>query len=397
MASKKVGSGSGSGSEKGVLASGAIALSTLCVHAGASPDPQTGAVIAPLCKSTTFAQSEPGKPIAEWDYSRAGNPTRDRLEVALSALEGAQYSVTFASGLAAENAVVSLLNAGDRVLVCDDVYGGTGRLFRTLHKDKDFDFIDLTDLASVEAYFADETITRSLKMIWIETPTNPLLKAIDVRAFAQLARKHSAITVVDNTFATPIFQQPLQQEADIVLHSTTKYMGGHSDIVGGAVMLNNDDLHDAIRYHQFAAGAIPSPTDCDLLHRSLKTLDVRMQRHQDNAQQLYQFLKQHEYIESAHYPGYSGMISFSLKGPYEGVKTFLAQLQLITLAESLGGVESLINHPARMTHASVPPSQREKLGIGDNLLRLSVGIESVNDLQKDLQQALDDCLSRFPS
>lgn len=372
-----------------------LSLSTLCVHAGAAPDGLTGAVIAPLYKSTTFSQSEPGKPIADWDYSRAGNPTRDRLEVALAALERAKYCITFASGLAAENAVVSLLKAGDRVLVCDDVYGGTGRLFRTLHQDKIFDFLDLTDDNAIKAFFADETIAQSVKMIWVETPTNPLLKEINIAPLLQWSKQYGVMIVVDNTFATPIYQQPLLQGADIVLHSTTKYMGGHSDILGGAVMLNCEKLHESLRYQQFAAGAVPSPSDCELLHRSLKTLDVRMQRHQENARQIFQFLQNHDYVAQVNYPGYSGMISFALKGPYDGVKYFLEKLCLFILAESLGGVESLINHPARMTHASVPSEQRKTLGIDDNLLRLSVGIESAADLQQDLQQALDACRSKF--
>jgi cystathionine beta-lyase/cystathionine gamma-synthase len=374
---------------------------TKAVHAGVRPDPQTGAVMTPIYQTSTYEQSEPGVHKG-WDYTRGGNPTRDALEAAFAGLEGAKYGLAFSSGLAAEQAIIqALLKPGDRVLVCDDVYGGTGRLFRKLFAkyNLDFVFLDMTNLASVK-----EAATAATKLIWVETPTNPTLKVIDISAMAAIAKGCGARLVVDNTFASPVFQHPLQLGADIVVHSTTKYIGGHSDLIGGAVMLSDEEAHAAIRFVQFAAGAVPSPLDSFMLLRSIKTLAIRMQQHQSNALQVAQFLAEHAKVAQVYYPGlsshpnhavakrqmdgFSGMMSFDLAGTYADVINFFKRLQLFVLAESLGGVESLANHPERMTHASVPEDLRRQLGIGPTLIRLSVGIESAQDLIDDLNQAL---------
>jgi cystathionine beta-lyase/cystathionine gamma-synthase len=350
--------------------------------------------------TSTFVQSAPGEHKG-FDYSRAGNPTRDAYETALAALEGARFGLAFASGLAAEQAIVQLLDPGARIVVCDDVYGGTGRLFRRLYAkyNLDFQFVDMRDAAALKA-----AVTPATKMIWIETPTNPMMKIIDVRAVSKLAKSVGAITVVDNTFSSPLFQQPLKLGADIVMHSTTKYIGGHSDMIGGAVMVSDAKLHEQLRFVQFAAGAVPSPFECFLLHRSVKTLGVRMRQHELNAMAVAEFLTSHKRVKKVYYPGlksdpghalakeqmsgFSGMVSFDHTGSYEDVVSFLQKLTIFSLAESLGGVESLVNHPEKMTHASVPEELRKKLGIGPQLVRLSVGIESADDLIADLKQAL---------
>ena len=375
---------------------------TLAVHNGYHPDPLTGAVMPPIVQSSTFAQKEPGVHQG-FDYSRADNPTRKILETALAALEGCPYALAFASGLAAEQAIIQTLPEPTEVLVSDDVYGGTGRLFRRLFEKYGFvfKFIDMGNLDNVRSALSSKT-----GLIWLETPSNPLLKVIDIAAIATLAKsagKHCKV-VVDNTFASPIFQKPLALGADIVIHSTTKYIGGHSDLIGGALMCKDKDTYEALKFVQFAAGAVPSPMECFLLHRSIKTLALRMQKHESNAQEIVSFLLGHPKIERVFYPGlkehynhaiakkqmsgYSGMLSFAWKGSYDTVLTMLARLKLFTLAESLGGVESLINHPERMTHASVPEAQRRLLGIGPNLLRISAGIESSTDLIEDLKQAM---------
>jgi cystathionine beta-lyase/cystathionine gamma-synthase len=373
---------------------------TAAVHAGAHPEPQTGAIMTPIFMTSTFVQSAPGEHKG-FDYSRAGNPTRDAYETALAALEGARFGLAFASGLAAEQAIVQLLDPGARIVVCDDVYGGTGRLFRRLYAkyNLDFQFVDMRDAAALKA-----AVTPATKMIWIETPTNPMMKIIDVRAVSKLAKSVGAITVVDNTFSSPLFQQPLKLGADIVMHSTTKYIGGHSDMIGGAVMVSDAKLHEQLRFVQFAAGAVPSPFECFLLHRSVKTLGVRMRQHELNAMAVAEFLTSHKRVKKVYYPGlksdpghalakeqmsgFSGMVSFDHTGSYEDVVSFLQKLTIFSLAESLGGVESLVNHPEKMTHASVPEELRKKLGIGPQLVRLSVGIESADDLIADLKQAL---------
>lgn len=375
---------------------------TTAVHAGAHREKVTGAVMPPIFMTSTFAQEAPGEHKG-YDYSRAGNPSRDGYEQALAALEGAKHGLAFSSGLAAEQAVVQLLSPGARVIVCDDVYGGTGRLFRRLYAkyNIDFQFVDMTNIAEVKKA-AD---AGSVDLIWVETPTNPTMKIIDIRAMSKIAAEKKAILVVDNTFATPIFQSPLKLGADIVVHSTTKYIGGHSDLIGGALMVSNDKLHEQLRFTQFAAGAVQSPFDSFLLHRSVKTLAIRMAQHEKNAMQVAEFLASHKKVRKTYYPGlksdpghglaseqmngFSGMVSFDHAGNYDDVVRFLKNLKVYTLAESLGGVESLVNHPEKMTHASVPEELRRKLGIGPTLIRLSCGIESADDLISDLKQALE--------
>lgn len=356
--------------------------------------------MAPIFTTSTYAQSEPGQHKG-YDYSRADNPTRQAYEEALAALEGAQHGLSFASGLAAVQAVIQILPPGSRILVCDDVYGGTGRLFRRLFAryNFDFQFVDMADPSAVSEAANSET-----KLVWVETPTNPMMKIIDIKAMAKVARQCGAFLVVDNTFASPIFQNPLELGADIVLHSTTKYIGGHSDLIGGALMTSNSELFEQLKFVQFAGGAVPSPFDAYLLHRSLKSLAVRMFQHQKNGIAVAEFLRSHKRVKRVLFPGlkdhpnhavaaeqmrgYSGMLSFDLDGTYADVVAFLQKLKIFALAESLGGVESLVNHPEKMTHASVPEEMRRKLGISSTLIRLSCGIEDSDDLITDLEQAL---------
>jgi cystathionine gamma-lyase len=385
---------------KNSTAQGTHGIETICVHAGVEPEPTTGAIMTPIFQTSTYVQSAPGEHKG-YDYSRGGNPTRTALESALAALETARHGISFASGLAAVHAVAQLLNPGDHVLVCDDVYGGTGRLFRRLFAKYGihFDFVDMRQPADLKPLFQAKT-----RLVWIETPTNPLLRIVDVRAVADLARAHGALTVVDNTFASPVFQQPLAMGADISLHSTTKYIGGHSDLVGGALMTNDDALAEQLRFIQFAGGAVNAPQECFILLRSIKTLALRMQRHHENACQVAEALSRHAAFSEVIFPGleshpqhalaraqmsgYSGMVSVRLKGGFDDVKRFVSRLKVFSLAESLGGVESLVNHPETMTHASVPPDHRKKIGIDSGLLRFSVGIETAQDLINDIQQAL---------
>ncbi len=373
---------------------------SIAVHAGTTPDERTGAIMNPIFQTSTFVQESPGVHRG-WDYSRAGNPTRDGLETALAALEGARYGLSFSSGLAAEQALIQILNPPARVVVADDVYGGTGRLFRTYFAKYgiQFDFVDLSDLK-----VAQSSLSQGADLVWIETPSNPMMKIIDIAAVCDVSKKHGATTVVDNTFASPVFQSPLQLGADLVLHSATKYLGGHSDLIGGAIMTSSDDLFQKIHHVQFAGGAVPAPFESFLLHRSLKTLHVRMQRHASNALRVADFLADHPKVEQIFFPGhvshpqhalaskqmsgFSGMISLRLRGNYDSTVAIIQKLRLFQLAESLGGVESLVNHPERMTHASVPEELRKKLGIGPNLIRLSVGIEDPQDLIDDLDHAL---------
>ena len=374
---------------------------TLTVHPGTSPESLTGAIMTPIFQTSTFVQESPGVHKG-YDYSRADNPTREKLERAFAMLEKARYGLAFSSGLAAEQAIMQILEPGTTVLVCEDVYGGTGRLFRRLFAKYGFDFrfIDMRNLEEVKKNIKGNNTS----MIWAETPTNPTLRIVDLKGVAQIAKENNALFVVDNTFSSPLFQSPLQLGADIVVHSTTKYIGGHSDIIGGSLMLNNSELFEKLKFVQFAAGAVPAPLECFLLLRSIMTLGVRMEQHERNAIQVAHFLQQHKNISNVYFPGlkshpqhdlarsqmtgFSGMVSFDLKGDYQNVLTFLKKLKVFALAESLGGVESLINHPEKMTHASVPPDLRIKLGINSNLLRLSVGIESATDLISDLEQAL---------
>ena len=385
----------------------AVRPATSCVHAGVEPEPLTGAVMTPIFQTSTYAQEAPGHHKG-YDYSRGGNPTRDALEKSLAALEGARHAVSFASGLTAVQAIIHGLSPGDHVLVCDDVYGGTGRLFRRLYQKFgiSFDFVPMQDVADIAT-----SIKSNTRLIWIETPTNPLLRLVPVAELCGLARSRGITTVVDNTFASPIFQRPLDLGADIVLHSATKYLGGHSDLIGGAIMTNDATWHESIKFFQFAAGGVNSPLECFLLLRSIKTLDVRMRRHNDNALYLAAALQRMAedrslggLVREVIYPGlpshpqhalalkqmtgFSGIISLRLNRDMAGITRVLQRLRIFTLAESLGGVESLVNHPETMTHASVPPDHRVKLGISHDLLRLSVGVEDPEDLLGDLRQAL---------
>ncbi len=374
--------------------------STTCVHAGVAPDPVHGAIMTPIFQTSTYVQPAPGQPIS-YDYSRGGNPTREALEGSLAGIEGAKHAISFGSGLAAVQAVVQLARPGDHVLVCDDVYGGTGRLFRRLYADYGIEF-EFKDLAGTQ----DEikaAIKPNTRFVWIESPTNPLLKVLDIEMIADVAHQAGAKLIVDNTFASPIFQSPLKLGADIVMHSLTKYIGGHSDIIGGALMLNDDELEEKLRFIQFAAGAVNAPLDCFLLLRSIKTLAIRMEAHQRNAFKVAEALQSMEQFNEVIYPGlskhpqydiakkqmsgFSGMVSVRLNGDFQQVTRFMQSLKVFSLAESLGGVESLANHPETMTHASVPPALREQLGISANLVRLSVGIENAQDLIDDLKQA----------
>jgi cystathionine beta-lyase/cystathionine gamma-synthase len=374
---------------------------TIAVHAAAEPEQITGAIMTPIFMTSTYVQSAPGVHKG-YDYSRADNPTRDAQQRALAEIErGSKYALAFASGLAAEQAIIQLLDPGARVLVCDDVYGGTGRLFRRLFSKYgiDFQFVDMYDAKAVS-----EAATPATKLIWVETPTNPTMKVIDIKAMSDLAHKLGALLVVDNTFASPIFQSPILLGADIVVHSSTKYIGGHSDMIGGAVMTASKDLYEQLKFVQFAAGSVPSPFESFLFLRSIKTLAIRMEQHAVNAMAVAEFLEKHPKVKRVYYPGlkchpqhqlaakqmsgFSGMLSFDLNGTFDDVVKFTERLKVFALAESLGGVESLINHPEKMTHASVPEDLRRKLGIGPTLLRLSVGIEHSSDLIDDLKQAL---------
>lgn len=373
---------------------------TLCVHAGVKAEPMTGAIMTPIFQTSTYVQQSPGEHKG-YDYSRAGNPTRTVLEEALAALEGAKHALSFSSGLAAEQAIIQMLEPGSHILVCDDAYGGTGRLFRRIYAkyNLEFEFVDMRDVAALASKFKSNT-----KLVWIETPTNPLLRIVDLEALCKLARSKGAWSVVDNTFASPIFQSPLSLGADMVLHSTTKYLGGHSDLIGGAVMTSNDEIAEQVKFLQFAGGAVNAPFECFLLLRSLKTLAIRMERHNSNALKVARALEKSSAFSEVIFPGleshpshalakkqmsgFAGMLSLRVKGgDLEKVKKFVSRLKIFALAESLGGVESLINHPELMTHASVPPELRQKLGITTDLLRLSVGIENAEDLIADLNNA----------
>ena len=374
-------------------------FSTKAIHVGQEADPATGATIVPIYQTSTYTQARVGEHKG-FDYSRTINPTRLALERQLASLEGARYGSAFASGMAATAAVLGLLSAGDHVVVSDDLYGGTYRLFaRVLQRyGLDFTYLDATDLDAVRA-----AIRPATKMLWIETPSNPLLKVLDIAAIAGL--RQGRLLVVDNTFATPYFQQPLELGAQIVVHSTTKYIGGHSDVVGGIAITDDKQLYDEIRFMQNAAGGVPGPHDAWLTMRGAKTLALRMREHAQNAQIVAEFLESRPDVARVHYPGlrshpqhelakrqmtgFGGMLSVELEGPAERALEFAARLQLFSLAESLGGVESLVCHPARMTHGSIPKEERERRGVSDGLLRLSVGIEDVDDLVDDLRAGLD--------
>lgn len=374
---------------------------TLAVHAGTEPDPLTGAVMTPVYFTSTYAQEAPGQHKG-YEYSRTHNPTRTALEMAFAQLEGAKYGLAFASGLAATDAILRLLSPGDHVLVSRDLYGGTYRIMRKVFEPwgLQFDFVDTTNPAQVEAAFRPNT-----RMLWVETPSNPLLHISPIAALADIAHARGAKLVVDNTFATPYLQNPLEMEADIVVHSATKYLGGHSDVVMGAVMLNDQEAYERLRFLQNAVGGVPGPMDCFLVLRGIKTLPLRMQKHSENAQKIAEFLATHPKVSRVYYPGLlthphyllakqqmrlpGGMVSFEVKvSDTEALRPMWEKLEIFTLAESLGGVESLINHPAVMTHASIPEEERLALGITPGLLRLSVGIEDAEDLIQDLTRAL---------
>lgn len=381
-------------------------FATKAIHTGEEPNLKEGGsgdVTVPIHLSSTFARTDVDKPTGGYEYSRSGNPTRDALEKRLAALENARYGLAFGSGLGAETTVLlSLLKKGDHVIGFDDLYGGTKRLFNKTLANFGVGF------TYVDARYPDkvaEAIRPDTRMIWLESPTNPLMKLCDIRAIAQIAREKGIVTVVDNTFMSPYFQAPLALGADISLHSTTKYLGGHSDVVGGAIMTPDEDIYSKAKFNQNAIGTVPSPFDCYLVLRGIKTLAVRMDRHAANAQKIAEYLEAHPKVRKVNYPGlkshpqhalaarqmsgYGGMISFELDGGLEQAKAFLGRCRVFALAESLGGVESLIEHPGRMTHASVAAKEREQIGITDSLIRLSVGIEDVEDLIGDLEQALN--------
>jgi cystathionine beta-lyase/cystathionine gamma-synthase len=375
-------------------------LETLAIHGGQHHDPNHGAVMEPIVLSSTFAQPEPGKPL-RFDYSRSGNPTRAALEACLAALEGGKRGLAFASGCGAATTLLNTLRPGDHVVCGDDVYGGTYRLFNAVMRPLGIESstVDMRDPAHVEA-----ALTPRTRMIWLESPTNPMLKLVDIAAVAALGKARGLTVVVDNTFATPILQRPLALGATAVLHSTTKYINGHSDVVGGAIITSDDELGQRLGYLQNAIGAVPSPMDCYLVLRGCKTLPVRMQRHVESAGELARRLEQARGVRRVHYPGLAshpqhalgrkqmsgpgGMISVELDGGLAESRRFLQGLRVFTLAESLGGVESLAEHPALMTHASIPAEVRRGLGISDSLVRLSVGLEHIDDLWDDLEGGL---------
>ena len=379
-----------------------LGLGTLAIHGGQSPDPTTGAVMQPIYATSTYAQSSPGVHQG-FEYSRTHNPTRFAWERGVASLEGGSRGFAFASGLAATSTLLELLDTGDHVIAMDDLYGGSYRLFervRTRSAGLSFSFADLTDPAEFEA-----AITPKTRLVWIETPTNPLLKIVDIAAIAAIAKKHGLLVAVDNTFASPMLQRPLEHGADIVMHSATKYLNGHSDMVGGILVVgDNAELGEQLAFLQNSVGAVQGPFDSFLALRGLKTLHLRMRAHCGNAQSLAEFLQSHPAVDGVIYPGlashphhtlakrqmdgFGGIVSVRIAGGFEGAKRFCERLELFTLAESLGGVESLVNHPAVMTHASIPPARRAELGIGDDLVRLSVGVEDVEDLRADLAQAL---------
>ncbi|MDC7807934.1 cystathionine gamma-synthase [Luteimonas sp BLCC-B24] len=380
-----------------------LALATLAIHAGQSPDPSTGAVMPPIYATSTYAQSSPGEHQG-FEYSRTHNPTRFVYERCVAGLEGGTRGFAFASGMAATATLLELLDSGDHVVAMDDLYGGSYRLFervRTRSAGLSFSYVDMTDPAAFEA-----AITEKTKLVWIETPTNPMLKIVDIRAIADIAHKRGLIVVVDNTFASPILQRPIEHGADIVMHSATKYLNGHSDMVGGMLVVgDNAELGEQLAFLQNSCGAVQGPFDSFLALRGLKTLHLRMKAHCENAQALAEFLDGHAAVEQVIYPGlashpqhalakrqmdgFGGIISVRIKGGYEAAKRFCERTELFTLAESLGGVESLVNHPAVMTHASVPVERRGALGINDDLVRLSVGVEALEDLRADIEVALE--------
>ncbi|WP_026461514.1 cystathionine gamma-synthase [Adhaeribacter aquaticus] len=374
---------------------------TKAIHAGVHPDPTTGAIMTPIYQTSTYVQASPGNHKG-YEYSRTHNPTRTALQEALAALENGKHGLCFATGMAAIDTLIKTLKPGDEVISTNDLYGGSYRIFTKIFQQYGlkFHFVPMSDITTIEGYINENT-----RLIWIETPTNPLLNIIDIKGAAAIAKKHNILLAVDNTFATPYLQTPLDLGADIVMHSLTKYMGGHSDTVMGALIVNDDDLAQRLAFIQNASGATPGPQDCFLLLRGLKTLHIRMQRHCENGRAVAQFLREHPKVEKVFWPGFDnhpnheiaksqmrdfgGMISFVLKGDkMEDAIKVLEKFKYFSLAESLGGVESLCGHPASMTHASIPREERLKGGLSDSLIRLSVGIEDYEDLLADLEQAI---------
>jgi cystathionine gamma-lyase len=380
-------------------------IATRAVHAGEEPRLDQGGygdVVVPIHMASTFARKELDKPTAGYEYSRTGNATREALEKRLASLEGARYGVAFASGMAAEaSLLLSTCRKNDHVVAFDDLYGGTRRLFDNVLNNFgiEFSYVDARDPLNVENAIRDNT-----RLIWLESPTNPLMRICDIREISQLAREKDMLTVVDNTFMSPYFQSPLELGADVAVYSTTKYLGGHSDVVGGAVVLSDTDTYEKVKFNQNAVGAVPSPFDCFLVLRGIKTLALRMEKHAENALQIAEYLEASSHVQRVYYPGlashsqhqlatkqmrgFGGMLSFELNGDMKTVNEFLRKLELFLLAESLGGVESLVEHPASMTHASIPRAVREQTGITDSLLRISAGIEDIDDLIGDLERAL---------
>ncbi len=377
-------------------------FNTKAIHAGQENESTTGAVMPPIFQTSTYAQEAPNVHKG-YDYARVGNPTRTALEKMIAGLEGATDGICFSSGVAAMDAIIRMLKPGDHVVTTNDLYGGSYRLFTEMFEPYgiEFSFVDMTELTKVE-----EAITDQTKLLWIETPTNPLLRIVDIERLTTLAKKHDILSAVDNTFASPYLQSPLELGADIAMHSTTKFLGGHSDVIGGAVATSNKKVIESLRFQIKTTGAVPGPMDCYLTLRGIKTLAVRVQRSVDNAKQVATFLENHPKVDVVHYPGskkhaqhdlakkqmkdFGAMVSFSLKDDStEAASKMMSNVGVFTLAESLGGVESLVSHPASMTHGSIPKDVREKAGLMDSLIRLSVGIEDAEDLIKDLEQALN--------
>lgn len=374
---------------------------TKAVHAGVEPDPTTGAIMTPIYQTSTYVQEEPSKHKG-YAYARGANPTRNSLQKSLAALENGKYALCFSSGMGATDAVIKLLNPGDEVITSNDLYGGSYRMFKRVFErfGIKFHFIDLTNASNIEAYLNPKT-----KLIWLETPSNPLMNIIDIKACVDIAKKQNILVAVDNTFASPYLQNPLDLGADIVMHSVTKYLGGHSDVIMGALITNNEKLHQELAFIHNSCGAVPGPQDSFLVLRGIKTLHLRMERHCQNGKKIAEFLKAHPKVGKVYWPGFSdhpnhaiakkqmrdfgGMLSFTLKDDsLEKAFTLMKSVELFSLAESLGGVESLVNHPASMTHASIPKEERIKNGLVDSLIRLSIGVEDAEDLINDLEQAL---------
>ena len=377
-------------------------FNTKTIHGGQQVDQETGAVMPPIFQTSTFAQTSPGKPMGDYGYSRTSNPTRTALENALASIENGSRGLAFSSGLAATDCLLRNYQAGDEIIAMDDLYGGTYRLFTKVYKNSGikFHFIDMNDLEKFKSIINENT-----KMVWIETPTNPLMKVVDIEAISKITKKHKLLLAVDNTFATPYLQKPLDLGADVVMHSATKYLSGHSDVIAGALIIKDEELGKQLHFQQFATGATLGPMDSFLVLRGIKTLHLRMKRHSENAEKVAEFLLKHSAVENVYYPGlksnsnyeitrklmpkgFGGMVSFTFKsGSKKDACTFLENLKIFTLAESLGGVESLANLPSMMSHASIPDEIRREVGLSDDLVRLSVGIEDVEDLLEDLEQA----------